>query len=146
MEIILKQDIPKLGNKDDVVSVKTGYATNFLIPKKMAIKATETAKKIVAENKRQQAHKVEKYRDEATEMAKKLEGVKLTIGAKTSTTGKIFGSVTNVQIAEELEKKGFTIDRKKISFDTVKEIGTYKATIGLFRDIKSEIEFEVISE
>jgi len=146
MEIILKQDIPKLGNKDDILNVKTGYATNYLFPKGKAIKATSTAKKIVAENKRQQAHKEEKFRDQALEMAKKLEGVKLTLGAKTSSTGKIFGSVTNIQIAEELEKKGFEIDRKKIFFDNVKEVGEYKATINLFKDVKSEIDFEVVSE
>jgi large subunit ribosomal protein L9 len=146
MEIILKQDIPKLGSKDDIVVVKNGYAVNYLIPKGMAVRATETAKKILAENKRQQAHKIEKQREQAIELAKKLEGVKLTIGAKTSSTGKIFGSVTNIQIAEELQKKGFEIDRKKIDIDNVKEIGTYKAVVNLFKDIKSEIEFEVISE
>ncbi|MBN2662407.1 MAG: 50S ribosomal protein L9 [Bacteroidales bacterium] len=146
MEIILKQDIPKLGNKDDILDVKTGYATNYLIPQGMAIRATATAKKILAENKRQQAHKEERFRAEALEIAKKLEGTKLTIGAKTSSKGKIFGSVTNIQIAEELEKIGFNIDRKKIFFDSVKEIGEYKATISLFKDIKSEIDFEVISE
>lgn len=146
MEIILKQDMPKLGNKDDILNVKTGYATNYLIPQGIAIKATATAKKILSENKRQQAHKEERYREEALEMAKKLEGTKITIGAKTSSKGKIFGSVTNIQIAEELEKKGLNIDRKKIFFDTVKEIGEYKATINLFKDIKSVIDFEVISE
>jgi large subunit ribosomal protein L9 len=146
MEIILKQDIPSLGNKDDIVSVKNGYAINYLIPKGFAIKATETAKKILAENKRQQAHKEAGLRESALELAKKLEGIKLTIGAKTSSAGKIFGSVTNIQIAEELAKKGFEIDKRKIFFDTVKEIGTYKATISLFKDIKAEIEFEVVSE
>lgn len=146
MEIILKQDILKVGDKDDIVNVKTGFATNYLIPKGMAIRATETAKKILAENKRQQAHKEERYRSEAEEIAKKLEGLKLTIGAKTSSTGKIFGSVTNIQIAEELLKKGFEIDRKKIHFDTVKEVGEYKATISLFKDVKSQIDFEVVSE
>lgn len=146
MEVILKQDMPKLGHKDDIVNVKNGYAVNYLIPKKIAVKATDNAKVILAENKRQQAHKEEKLRLVATETAEKLNGVKLTIGAKTSTTGKIFGSVNNIQIAEELEKKGFIVDRKKIEFNTVKEVGTYKATVGLFKDIKAEIEFEVISE
>ncbi|MBN2891930.1 MAG: 50S ribosomal protein L9 [Bacteroidales bacterium] len=146
MEVILKQDMPKLGHKDDIVVVKNGYAANYLIPKGFAIQATTNAKVILAENKRQQAHKEEKLRNAATEIADKLNGLKLTVGAKTSTTGKIFGSVTNIQIAEELEKKGFDIDRKKIDFLPVKEIGTYKATVGLFKDIKAEIEFEVISE
>lgn len=146
MEIILKQDIPKLGDKDEIVDVKNGYAINYLIPQGLAIRATKTAKKILAENKKQQAHKEERYREEAIEIAEKLKNVKLKIGAKTSTKGKIFGSVTNIQIAEELEKQGINIDRKKIHFPTVKEIGAYKATINLFKDIKSEIDFEVVSE
>ncbi len=146
MEIILKQDMQKLGNKDDIISVKTGYAVNYLIPKGFAIQATKTAKKILAENLRQQAHKEAGKREEATAIAKKLEGIKLSIGAKTSSAGKIFGSVTNIQIAEELNKQGFEIDKRKISFDSIKEIGNYKATITLFKDIKAEIDFEVVSE
>lgn len=146
MEIILKQDMPNLGSKDDIVTVKNGYATNFLVPKGFAIQATKTAKKILAENLRQQAHKEAGIREEANELAKKLEGLKLSIGAKTSTAGKIFGSVTNIQIAEELAKQGFEIDRRKIFFNPIKEIGSYKATITLFKDIKAEIDFEVVSE
>ncbi len=146
MKIILKQDVPNLGHKDDVVDVKTGYAVNYLIPKKLAVKATESNLKILEENKRQQAHKEAKLREHAEEMAKKLKDVKLTIGAKTSTSGKIFGSVTNIQIAEELAKLGYEVDKRKISFDTVKEVGTYRAKINLYRDITAEIEFEVVSE
>jgi large subunit ribosomal protein L9 len=146
MEIILKQDIIKLGHKDDLVIVKDGYAINYLIPKGMAIQATKSAKLIQAENKRQQAHKEQKYRKDAEELAEKLKDVVLTINAKTSTTGKIFGSVTNLQIADELAKKGFDIDKKKISFDTVKEIGNYKANVILFKDIKVDVQFEVVSE
>lgn len=146
MEIILKQDMPKLGDKDDIVNVKNGYATNYLIPKGFAIMATKNAKVILAENKRQQAHKEERLRNEADEIAGKLDGLKISIGAKTSSTGKIFGSVTNIQIAEQLEKKGFDIDRKKISLPSVKEVGTYKAKVSLFKDIKAEVEFEVVSE
>ena len=146
MEIILKQDIPNLGNKSDLVEVKTGYAVNYLIPKGKAIKATKNAKVILAEDKRQQSHKEAKLRDVAQDLANRLVGVKLRIGAKTSSTGKIFGSVTNIQIAEELEKLKFDIDRKKISFDVVKEVGDYKATITLYKEIKAEIDFEVFSE
>jgi len=146
MEVILKQDMNNLGNKDEIVKVKNGYATNYLIPKGIAIQATASAKKVLAENIRQQSHKEEGLREVANEKARKLEGTKLTIGAKTSSAGKIFGSVTSIQIAEELLKKGFEIDKRKIFFDTVKEIGNYKATITLFKDIKAEIDFEVVSE
>ncbi|HDP75734.1 MAG TPA: 50S ribosomal protein L9 [Bacteroidales bacterium] len=148
MEIILLQDIPNLGNKNDIVTVRNGYARNYLIPKGMAITATESAKKVIAENIKQQAHKEAKIKAEAEQLAKKLEGVKLTIGAKTSSTGKIFGSVNNIQIAEALAEKGFEIDRKSITLseDQVKEVGTYKAEIKLHRDVKVSIEFEVVSE
>jgi len=148
MEIILLQDIPNLGNKNDVVTVRNGYARNYLIPRGMAITATESAKKVIAENIKQQAHKEAKIKTEAEQLAKKLEGVKLTIGAKTSSTGKIFGSVNNIQIAEALAEKGFEIDRKSITLseDQVKEVGTYKAEIKLHREVKVSIEFEVVSE
>lgn len=148
MEIILLQDVPNLGNKNDVVTVRNGYARNYLIPKGMAITATESAKKVIAENIKQQAHKEAKVKAEAEQLAKKLEGVKLTIGAKTSSTGKIFGSVNNIQIAEALAAKGFEIDRKSITLseDQVKEVGTYKAEIKLHREVKVSIEFEVVSE
>jgi large subunit ribosomal protein L9 len=115
MEIILKQDIPNLGHKDDVIAVKNGYARNYLIPQGFAIAATVSAKKVHAENIKQRAHKEEKIKADAEAFGKKLEGVKLTIGAKTSTTGKIFGSVNTIQIAESLVEKGFEIDRKNIS-------------------------------
>jgi large subunit ribosomal protein L9 len=148
MEIILLQDVPNLGNKNDVVTVRNGYARNYLIPRGMAITATESAKKVIAENIKQQAHKEAKIKAEAEQLAKKLEGVKLTIGAKTSSTGKIFGSVNNIQIAEALAEKGFEIDRKSITLseDQVKEVGTYKAEIKLHREVKVSIEFEVVSE
>lgn len=146
MEIILKQDMPNLGNKDEIVNVKTGYATNYLIPQGIAIKATESTKKILSENIKQRAHKEAKNIEQAEELAGKLKDVKLIIGAKTSSTGKIFGSVTNIQIAEQLEKNGFQIDKKKISLENVKEVGTYKATIKLFKNITQDVDFEVVSE
>lgn len=148
MEIILKQDISNLGHKDDLLTVKNGYARNYLIPKGYAIAATESAKKVHAENVKQRAHKEEKIKADAEEIAKKLEGTKLTLGAKTSSTGKIFGSVNTIQIAEMLTEKGFDIDRKKISIkeDAIKEVGSYTAEIKLHRDVKVEIEFEVKAE
>ncbi len=148
MEIILKQDIQNLGNKDEVVKVKNGYARNYLIPQGLAITATESAKKILAENIKQRAHKEAKIKADAEVIAKKLEGVKLTIGAKTSSTGKIFGSVNTIQIAEALAEKGFDIDRRIISIqdDQVKEVGNYQAEIKLHREVKVKIDFEVIAE
>lgn len=148
MEVILIQDIPRLGHKDDIVTVKMGYARNYLIPQGLAIAATESAKKVVAENMKQRAHKEEKLRLDAQEIADKLEGLKLTIGAKVSSTGKIFGSVNTIQIAEALAEQGFDIDRKLIIIkdDQVKEIGTYNANIKLHREVAVTIEFEVISE
>lgn len=147
MEVILKQDIHTLGYKNDIVTVKNGYGRNYLIPKGMAVLATESARKMHTENMRQRAHKEEKIKNEALELAKKLEGVTLTLGAKTSTTGKIFGSVNNIQIAEALTEKGFEIDRKVISIkDAIKEVGKYSATVKLHKEVKVDIEFEVVSE
>ena len=149
MEIILKQDVANLGHKDDMVIVKNGYATNYLIPQGYAIMATASAKKVHAENMRQRAHKEAKVREEATAVAAKLEGLTVKVGAKTSSTGKIFGSVNNIQIAEALAAQGFDVDRKNITIvgeDNVKEVGTYDATIKLHRDIKASIKFEVVSE
>ncbi len=148
MEVILLQDVPKLGHKDDIVKVKDGFGRNYLIPKGLAIMATPSAKKVHAENMKQRAHKEEKIRLEALATAEKLSGLKLTIGTKTSSTGKIFGSINPVQISEALKEKGFDIDRKHILLadDQIKEVGNYKAIIKLHRDVKAEIEFEVISE
>lgn len=148
MEIILKQDIPNLGNKDDLIEVKSGYARNYLIPKGMATEASVSAKKVLAENIKQRAHKEEKIRTEAEAIAKKLEGTKLTLGAKTSSTGKIFGSVNTIQIAELLNEKGFEIDRKNIFIkeDQVKEIGSYVAEIKLHKEVIVNIDFEVVAE
>lgn len=148
MEIILLQDVSNLGHKDDVVKVKNGYGRNYLIPQGMAILATPSAKKMHEENLRQRSHKEQKKRDDAQAMAAKLATVELKIGAKTSSTGKIFGSVNTIQIAEALVEKGFEVDRKNITLneDSIKEIGSYKATIKVYKDIKAEISFEVYSE
>ncbi|MBD9179346.1 MAG: 50S ribosomal protein L9 [Odoribacter splanchnicus] len=146
MQIILLTDIANLGHKDDVVNVKPGYGRNFLIPQGYAILATESAKKVVAENTKQRAHKEAKLKAEAQEMAAKLEALKLTIGAKTSSTGKIFGSINNIMISEALQSQGFDVDRKKIILKEIKEVGTYSAIIKLHRDVKVNVEFEVVSE
>jgi large subunit ribosomal protein L9 len=148
MEIILLQDLTNLGHKDDVIKVRNGYGRNYLIPQGFAILATESAKKMHTENMRQRAHKEQKKRTDALAIAAKLGSVELKIGAKTSTTGKIFGSVNTIQIAEALIGKGFEVDRKNITLseDAIKEIGSFKATVKIYKDIKAEISFEVYSE
>jgi large subunit ribosomal protein L9 len=147
MQVILKESVANLGYKDDVVTVKDGYGRNFLIPQGKAIIASASAVKILAENMKQRAHKLAKIKEDALALAAKLENVSLVIGTKTSSTGTIFGSVTNIQIAEELAKKGFEIDRKLIIFkEPVKEIGSYMAQIKFHKEVSVEIPFEVISE
>lgn len=148
MEVILKEDVANLGYKDDIVHVKDGYGRNFLIPQGKAVIASESARKVLAEVLKQRAHKIAKIKEEAEALAEKMKGVSLTIGAKTSSTGTIFGSVTNIQIAEELAKLGFEVDRKiiRIKEDTVKEIGSYNATVRLHKEVSVEIPFEVVSE
>lgn len=147
MEVILKEDIVNLGYKDDVVNVKKGYARNFLIPQGKAVIASESARKVLAENQKQRAHKLAQLKADAQAIADKLQGVSLTIGAKTSSTGTIFGSVTNIQIADALRGKGFEIDRKQILIkDAVKEVGSYKAVVKLHKEVSVEIPFDVIAE
>lgn len=148
MEIILKQDVQGLGSKDDIVKVKDGYGRNYLIPQGMAIIASESAKKVLAENIRQRAHKEAKLKEEALVLAGKLAEVKVAIGAKTSTTGKIFGSVNNIQLAEALSTQGYEIDRRQITLpkDGVKEVGTHSAKIKLHREVVVDFSFEVVSE
>ncbi len=146
MKIILKEDIANLGYKDDVVEVKSGYGRNYLIPFGKAVIATESALKVLAENQRQRAHKLAKIKADAEAAAAALQGVELTIGAKTSATGTIFGSVNSIQIAEALEKLGHNIDRKIITVEPVKEVGKYTATIKLHKDVTVDIPFEVVSE
>ena len=148
MNVILKQDISNLGHKDDIVTVKDGYARNYLIPKGFATNATARNKKVHEEILRQRAHKEAQLKEAAEKMAVELKKVSLTIGAKTSTKGKIFGSVNTIQIAEALTEKGFEVDRKNISIkdDLIKEIGSYSATIKLHKEVQVEIPFEIISE
>lgn len=148
MEIILKQDINNLGSKDDIVTVKPGYARNYLIPRGLAVNATETAKKMHAEILKQRAHKEAKVKEEAAVVAEKMKGLKLTIGAKTSSKGKIFGSVNTIQIAEALAEKGFAVERKNIFIkeDLIKEVGNYTAKVKLHKEVSVEIAFEIVSE
>ena len=148
MDIILKEDISSLGHKDDIITVKNGYARNYLIPKGLAVNATASAKKMHAEILRQRAHKEAKLVEAAQEAAKKLEGVSLKIGAKTSTKGKIFGSVNTIQIAEGLASQGFEIERRNISIkeELIKEVGSYTAKIKLYKEVFVEIPFEIVAE
>lgn len=148
MEIILKQDVNNLGHKDDIVVVKNGYATNYLIPQGFAIMATQSAKKVHAENLKQRAHKEAKLREDAAALAAKLEGVEVTVATKVSSTGKVFGSVNNIQIAEALAAKGFEIDRRNITVadDKLQEVGVYDATVKCYKDIKATIKVAVVAE
>ena len=149
MEVILREDIPGIGYKNDLVTVKNGYARNYLIPKGLAVLATETAKKVLAEDKKQKAHKEEKVLKEAEELGKALEALKVKIAAKAGTSGKIFGSVNDVQIANAIkEQHNFDIERKDISVDgeSIKELGEYTAKIRLHKEVTAEVKFEVYAE
>jgi large subunit ribosomal protein L9 len=149
MEIILKQDVTNLGHKDDIVTVRNGYAVNYLIPKGFAIMATPSAKKVHEENMRQRAHKEAKIREDAMTLATKLEGLQVKIATKVSSTGKIFGSVNNIQVADALALQGFEIDRRNIIItgeENVKEIGIYDAVVKCYRDIKANIKIEIVGE
>lgn len=143
MEIILKQPVKNLGDKDDVVKVKPGYARNYLIPQGMAIMATSSAKKELAEKIRQRSHKLEFIKNQATEEAEKLNGLKLTIETLAGADGKLFGSVTALQIANKLKESGFEIDRKTITLDDIRNTGEYTAIIHLHKEVKAEVEIEV---
>ncbi|MBA3284318.1 MAG: 50S ribosomal protein L9 [Nitrosopumilus sp.] len=148
MEVILKQDVEKLGYKDDVVKVKPGFARNYLIPQGMAIIANQSNRKQHSDIMKQREFKLAKIRQDADGMAAKLEGVKLQIGAKVGDTGRIYGSVTTIQVADALKAKGYDIDRKNITLpeDHIKTLGTYHATITLHKDKKADVEFEVVAE
>ncbi len=148
MEIILTQDVKGLGFKNDLVSVRPGYGRNFLLPKQLAILATLSNKKQLAETIKQQAFKEEKSRKTATDSSSKIAELKLSIGAKAGESGKIFGSVTTMQISDALKKLGHDIDRKHIELNTdgIKQLGSYTAKINLFKEINATLNFEVVSE
>ena len=146
MEIILKEDVVNLGYKNDIVTVKSGYGRNYLIPTGKAVIASPAAKKMLAEDLKQRAHKLEKIKKDAEALAEQLKEVSLSIATKVSATGTIFGSVSNIQIAEELAKLGHNVDRKIIFVKGVKEVGSYTATVKLHKEVSVEIPFEVVAE
>ena len=148
MEIILKQDLKGLGFKNDIVKVKNGYGRNFLIPQRIAVLATESNKKMQAEEIKQSSFKEQKLRTQATEMVAKFADLTVKVGAKAGESGKIFGSVTNIQLAEALKKAGFDVERKNIEMNEegIKALGTYNAKVRLFKQITATINFEVIAE
>jgi large subunit ribosomal protein L9 len=146
MEIILKEDIAGLGYKNDIVDVKPGYGRNYLIPRGLAVAATEFNKKIIAENIRQAAHKAEKIKREAQELADRIGDMVIQIVTKAGESGKIFGAVTTNQLSEALKEKGFDIDRKKIVFKSeIKMLGQYTAIIDLHKEVKKEVAVEVVA-
>jgi len=146
MELILKNDVPNLGFKDDIVSVKNGYGRNFLIPQGLAVLATSSSKKILAENIKQKEFKEKKLIDEAKKIAKKLDKLEIKIAAKSGKAGKLFGSISNANLNNELANLGFEFDKKiiKVLGGSIKRLGNYTATIRLHRDVINEISFEVI--
>ena len=146
MEIILSQEVANLGFKDDVVIVKNGYGRNFLIPQGLATIATPSAIKMAEENVRQAAHKQAKIVADAKAVAEKLKDFKVTVPTKAGSNGKIFGSVTTMQLAQSLVDRGFEIDKRKISAPDMKHIGEYKATITLHKEVSVEIDVDVIQE
>jgi large subunit ribosomal protein L9 len=148
MEVILKKDIDKLGYKDDVVKVRDGYGRNFLIPKGLAIVATASEKKILAENLKQRAHKEAKVKAEAEKIAASLKTVAVKVGAKAGESGKIFGSVNTIQVADALKKLGFDFERTNITIknEPIKVLGKYEAVIRLHKELAETITFEVVEE
>lgn len=146
MKLILKEDVANLGFKDEVVEVKPGYGRNFLIPQGMAVIASESALKVLAENQRQQAKKLEAIRANAQKAADKMSGAKVEILVKTSVTGSIYGSVTAAQVADELEKQGFEINRKMLKMSTIKNLGEYTASVRLHKDVTVDVPVIVKSE
>ncbi|HOH95759.1 MAG: 50S ribosomal protein L9 [Paludibacteraceae bacterium] len=147
MKIILKEDVQGLGYKDDVLTVKSGYGRNFLIPTGKAVLATESAQKVLAENLKQRAHKLAKIKADAEELAAKLNGLTISLGTKASSTGKVFGSVTSLQIAEALDKQGLKVDKRTIVLkDAIKELGSFKVNVKLHKEVSAEITIEVVAE
>ncbi|MBC5773782.1 50S ribosomal protein L9 [Pontibacter sp. KCTC 32443] len=147
MEVILKDDVKGLGYKNDIVTVKPGYGRNYLIPQGFAVIADKANKKIVAENVRQAAHKADKIKNDAQELANSIGDLTLELPAKVGETGKIFGSVTTLQLSDALKAKGIEVDRKRISFDQeVKTAGEYTATINLHKEVKHTVKFNVVAE
>ena len=146
MKVILREDIKNLGYKDDVVEVKSGYGRNYLIPQGKASLATESALKMLAEDLRQREFKQDKLKKDAEAIATKLDGTSIKVATKAGASGKIFGSITSLQIVNALKEKGFEVDRRKIVTDDIKELGTHSATVNLFKEISATISIEVVTE
>lgn len=146
MEIILKQDVEKLGFKDDIVTVKPGYGRNYLIPQGLAVLATPSAKKVLAENLRQRAHKEAKLVEDANKIAEAIKALEIKITAKVGAGNKLFGSVTSADIAEKLAANGHEIEKKFIMSSVVKRVGKYNATIRLHREVVVDLPYEVVAE
>ena len=146
MKVILKEDIKHVGLKDDVVEVKNGYGRNFLIPQGKAKLATDGALKMLAEDVRQREFKMDKLKKDAEALAEKVNGTTVSIKTKAGASGRIFGSITTWQIANALKEKGFDVDRRKIVTDDIKELGTFPATVNLFKDISATVNLEVVAE
>jgi large subunit ribosomal protein L9 len=148
MDIIIKKDVENVGSKHDIVTVKNGFGRNFLIPQGLAISATKSARKVVAEVVKQQSHKAVKALELAQGIAASVEKLSLKIGAKAGESGKIFGSVNSIQLAEAVQAAGFNIERKQISLadDTIKELGSYEAKVRLHKDVTATLKFEVVAD
>jgi large subunit ribosomal protein L9 len=147
MEVILKTDVAGLGYKNDVVKVRPGYANNYLIPNGVALVATDSNKRLVAENTRQAAHKAAKMKQDAETLAQRIGGLTLEIGTKAGETGRIFGAVTATQIADALKAKGFDVDRRKVVLKEVpKQLGSYSVGLDLHKEVKHEIKINVVAE
>ena len=148
MDVILKQDVDRLGFKNDIVNVKNGYARNYLIPQGFAIAATDSARKVVAETLRQQSHKAGKALEDAKALGEKIAGLSLKIGAKAGESGKIFGSVNNIQLAEAMANAGHAVDRKNIDLgaEAIRDLGSYVAKVRLHKEVTVEVNFEVVAE
>lgn len=143
MEIILKKDVDNLGHKDQIVNVKPGYANNFLIPQGVATAATASAKKIHAENQRQQAHKEAKLVGDANSVAEKISSLNVTLSAKANEDGKLFGTITNADVTEAVAKLGYELDKRNVKVDAIKETGTYTAIVKIYKDIKATVNINV---
>jgi large subunit ribosomal protein L9 len=146
MDVLLKKNVDNLGDKDDLVTVKPGYGRNYLIPQGYAILATESVKKMHAETLKQRSHKAAKLKEEAEGVAAKLAKATIEVGAKVGENGKIFGSISNVQLAEALEKAGYNVERKRIKLlgEAIKTTGTYQAEVSVHKEIKLTIDFKVV--
>jgi large subunit ribosomal protein L9 len=138
--------VANLGHADDIVNVKTGYAVNYLIPQGFAIMATPSAKKVHAENLRQRAHKIAKFIGDAEALAAKLAETTVQVAVKVSESGKIYGSVTTAQLSEALAAVGIEVDKKDITVEAAKELGTYEATVKCYRDVKGTFKYEIVAE